>query len=75
MRQGLEALRDLAAEGQIAMTLDLLKPDRAEPKVCLSGLTAERKTIALRSGVDPILKCTGGSHAWRISCWCSFRAS
>src|SRR6516162_5950109 len=45
VRPGLEALRDLAAEGQIACRIGLLAGS-AEPKVRLSDL-AERGVVAL----------------------------
>ena len=48
VRPGLEALRDLAAEGQIASSPDLL-PRPAEPQVCLPG-PVERRVVTLRSG-------------------------
>jgi hypothetical protein len=69
VRPGLEALRDLAAEGQIAAALGLLAGS-TEPKVRLSDL-AERGTVALWSGVDlsqgASRSHTGGSVARTVS--------
>src|SRR5437867_11225060 len=48
VRPGLEALRDLAAEGQIAAAL-IYFARPAEPKVCLPSLV-ERRVVPLRSG-------------------------
>jgi hypothetical protein len=59
VRPGLEALRDLAAEGQIAAAL-IYSPDRLSRKYCLSGV-AERRVGALWRGVD-LPEGASGSH-------------
>ena len=71
MRPGLEALRDLAAEGQIAAAL-VYSPDRLSRKyayqVLLSG-----GAVALRGGIG-FSESRQPEPPRRINYWCSFRA-
>ena len=57
-RPGLEALRDLAAEGQIGAAL-IYSPDRLSRKVCLPG-SARRRVLAVRCRVDLSEVARGG---------------
>ena len=70
MRPGLEALRDLAAQGEIQTVL-VYSPDRLSRKYAYQLLLAE--------------ECSGAEYHWfscrrlrarprKIVCWCSFRA-
>jgi len=69
-RPGLEALRDLAAEGQIEAAL-IYSPDRLSRKYAYQVLLAEELS---RCGVELIfLKSPAGATHRKINFWCSFK--
>ena len=69
VRPGLEALRDLAAEGEIRAAL-VYSPDRLSRKYAYQVLLAEELS---RCGVELVfLKAPAGTSP-EINYWCSFR--
>ena len=70
LRPGLEAIRDLAATGQIAAVL-IYSPDRLSRKYAYQVLLAEEFS---RAGVELVFCRLLPEPRQRISCWCNFKA-